>query len=78
MEVFALEGSEPRPLTHQNQELLANLKLGSVEEIKFNSKDGTTIMALSSSRPIINPESDIRQYCVYTAGPLHNSLWLFL
>ncbi len=46
-EVFALDGipprSEPRPLSRQNQELLAALKLGSVEEISFNSKDGTAI-----------------------------------
>lgn len=42
-EVFALEGTKTRPLSSQNQELLSKLKLGIVQEIKFNSKDGTSI-----------------------------------
>lgn len=41
-EVFALE-VEPRALSRQNEELLDQLKLGEVEEIKFSSKDGTQI-----------------------------------
>ncbi|MGA9767546.1 MAG: S9 family peptidase [Blastocatellia bacterium] len=43
MEVFALEGGGTRPLSRQNQELLTKVKLGSVEEIEFMSKDGTKI-----------------------------------
>jgi dipeptidyl aminopeptidase/acylaminoacyl peptidase len=43
VEVFALDGREPRRLSHQNDELFAKLKLGAVEEITFKSKDGTAI-----------------------------------
>lgn len=42
-EVFALEKNEMRPLSRQNQEWLAQLKLGTVEEINFKSKDGTEV-----------------------------------
>jgi dipeptidyl aminopeptidase/acylaminoacyl peptidase len=43
MEVFALEGSGTRPLSRRNQDLMAKIKLGSVEDIEFNSKDGAKI-----------------------------------
>ncbi len=42
-EVFAVEANGLRALTKHNQELMAKLKLGAVEEISFPSKDGTTI-----------------------------------
>lgn len=42
-EVFALEGSATRPLSRRNQELMAKIKLGPVEDIEFNSKDGTKV-----------------------------------
>jgi dipeptidyl aminopeptidase/acylaminoacyl peptidase len=42
-EIFALDGKEPRPLSRQNDAWLAQVKLGSVEETKFQSKDGTEI-----------------------------------
>jgi dipeptidyl aminopeptidase/acylaminoacyl peptidase len=42
-EVWALDGKEPRRLSHQNDEWLAGLRLGAVEETRFASKDGTEI-----------------------------------
>ena len=42
-EVFALDGPEPRPLSRQNDSLLAGLRLSPMEEITFKSRDGTTI-----------------------------------
>jgi dipeptidyl aminopeptidase/acylaminoacyl peptidase len=42
-EIFTLKGSELRPLSHQNQEIVAQLKLGTTKEIRFKSKDGTQI-----------------------------------
>ncbi len=42
-EIFALEGKEPRPLSRQNDAWLSQVKLASVEETKFQSKDGTEI-----------------------------------
>jgi dipeptidyl aminopeptidase/acylaminoacyl peptidase len=42
-EVFALEGGELRPLSRQNDSLLARIQLAPVEEIGFKSRDGTAI-----------------------------------
>jgi dipeptidyl aminopeptidase/acylaminoacyl peptidase len=42
-EVFAVDGTELRQLSRQNDNLLAELRLASVEEISFKSRDGTTI-----------------------------------
>ncbi|MEO8636934.1 MAG: S9 family peptidase [Gemmatimonadales bacterium] len=42
-EVFALDGAAPRALSHQNDSLLATLRLAPYEEITVRSKDGTPI-----------------------------------
>lgn len=41
--VYALDGKQPRALSHHNDEWLAGVKLGTTEEISFPSKDGTRI-----------------------------------
>lgn len=41
--VYALDGKQPRALSHHNDEWLASVKLGATEEISFPSKDGTRI-----------------------------------
>jgi dipeptidyl aminopeptidase/acylaminoacyl peptidase len=42
-EIFALESHKLRKLSFHNDELLAELKFGAVEDIHFKSKDGTEI-----------------------------------
>jgi dipeptidyl aminopeptidase/acylaminoacyl peptidase len=42
-EVFAVEHGELRPLSRQNDSLVAGLRLAPVEEIAFKSRDGTPI-----------------------------------
>jgi dipeptidyl aminopeptidase/acylaminoacyl peptidase len=42
-EVFALEGSQLRPLSRQNDAWLSKIQLAPVEEISFKSRDGTPI-----------------------------------
>jgi dipeptidyl aminopeptidase/acylaminoacyl peptidase len=42
-EVYAVENGAARPLSRQNDEWLAGVRLGAVEETKFRSKDGTEI-----------------------------------
>jgi dipeptidyl aminopeptidase/acylaminoacyl peptidase len=42
-EIFALENNELRMLTGHNEALLAELKFGAVEDIRFKSRDGTEI-----------------------------------
>ena len=41
--VFALDGSSLRQLSHQNDSLFSELKLGPVEDITFRSSDGTEV-----------------------------------
>ncbi|HEX7116026.1 MAG TPA: S9 family peptidase [Steroidobacter sp.] len=41
--VYALDSRGPRLLTHHNDEWLASVKLGEVEEISYESSDGTLI-----------------------------------
>lgn len=45
-EIYLLEGSELRQLTHQNDALLAELDLGVTERVEFKSKDGTEVHGL--------------------------------
>lgn len=45
-EVYAMERSSLRQLTHQNDALFAELNLAETEEVSFNSKDGTEVHGL--------------------------------
>ena len=45
-EISVWEGNTLRPLTHQNDALMAELELGATEEVNFKSKDGTPIGGL--------------------------------
>lgn len=45
-EIFAMDGAGLRKLTSHNDALLAQLRLGSVEDISFQSKDGTEVHGL--------------------------------
>src|SRR4029077_3564917 len=45
-EVYAIEGSALRQLTHQNDALFAELEIAATEEVSFNSKDGTEVHGL--------------------------------
>ena len=42
-EVFAVEGTALRPLSRQNDDWLARVRLGGVEPISFRSRDGTPV-----------------------------------
>jgi dipeptidyl aminopeptidase/acylaminoacyl peptidase len=64
-EVFALDAGGMKPLTTHNAALLADLRLGAVEDIHFKSKDGTEIQG-----QIIKPPS-------YVAGRRYPAiLWI--
>ncbi|HZS07901.1 MAG TPA: S9 family peptidase [Blastocatellia bacterium] len=45
-EVYAMEGSALRQLTHQNDALFAELEIAPTEEVSFKSKDGTEVHGL--------------------------------
>lgn len=45
-EVYAMEGGNLRQLSHQNDALLAELKIAGTEDVSFKSKDGTEIHGL--------------------------------
>jgi dipeptidyl aminopeptidase/acylaminoacyl peptidase len=42
-EIYVLERGKLRPLTHQNEEVLSSVQLGTLDEISVKSKDGTRI-----------------------------------
>ena len=50
-EIYALENGKLRKLTSHNEELLAELQLGAVEDISFHSKDGTEIHGMMVKPP---------------------------
>jgi dipeptidyl aminopeptidase/acylaminoacyl peptidase len=54
-EVWALDGKEPRRLSRQNDEWLASVRLGPVEETRFASKDGTEIHGFLIKPPDYDP-----------------------
>jgi len=54
-EVYALEDGKTRQLSHQNDSLLATLKMGKTEEISVKSKDGTTINGFMVLPPDYEP-----------------------
>jgi dipeptidyl aminopeptidase/acylaminoacyl peptidase len=54
-EVYALEGGGLRKLTAQNDAFLAERRLGAVEDIRFNSRDGTRVHALLVKPPSYVP-----------------------
>jgi dipeptidyl aminopeptidase/acylaminoacyl peptidase len=45
-EVYAVENASLRQVTHQNDDLIAQLDLGQTEEVSFISKDGTEVHGL--------------------------------
>ncbi len=50
-EVYAVEGHELRPITHQNADWLKEVRLAAVEPIAVRSKDGTEIHGLMVKPP---------------------------
>ncbi|PYP85509.1 MAG: peptidase S9 family protein [Blastocatellia bacterium AA13] len=45
-EVYAIEGSGLRQISHQNDAMFAELELGATEEVSFKSKDGAEVHGL--------------------------------
>jgi dipeptidyl aminopeptidase/acylaminoacyl peptidase len=54
-EIHALENGSLRPLTHQNDTLLAELKLGATEDFSCKAKDGTDVHGLIVKPPDYEP-----------------------
>lgn len=50
-EVYALDGSQLRELTHHNDALLSELKLGATQDVNATSKDGTKVHGLITLPP---------------------------
>ncbi len=54
-EIYALEEGKLRKLTSHNDALLAQLQLGTVDDISFQSKDGTEIHGMMIKPPSYDP-----------------------
>jgi dipeptidyl aminopeptidase/acylaminoacyl peptidase len=55
LEIHALENGSLRPLTHQNDALMAELKLGATEDFSCKAKDGTEVHGLLVKPPDYEP-----------------------
>lgn len=54
-EIHAFENGNLRPLTHQNDALMAELKLGATEDFSCKAKDGTEVHGLLTKPPDYEP-----------------------
>ncbi|HEY1339830.1 MAG TPA: S9 family peptidase [Bryobacteraceae bacterium] len=54
-EIHALENGGLRPLTHHNDELMAQLKIGATEEFSCKAKDGNEVHGLITKPPDYEP-----------------------
>ena len=54
-EIFLLTGKVPRSLSRQNDALMSELQLGTLEEIRFPSADGTDVHGFMLLPPNFNP-----------------------
>ncbi|MEH2451114.1 S9 family peptidase [Nostoc sp.] len=69
-EVFTLKGTELHSISHQNQELLVQLLLGTTEEISFKSKDGTQIHGFLVKPPNFQPGKKYPTLLQLHGGPV--------
>jgi dipeptidyl aminopeptidase/acylaminoacyl peptidase len=74
-EVFALEGGTLRPLSRQNDRLLAELRLGAMEETSFRSKDGTVIHGLMVKPPDFKEGKRYPTILQLHGGPVSQYSW---
>jgi dipeptidyl aminopeptidase/acylaminoacyl peptidase len=70
-EVFALDGSNLRPLSRQNDGWLARVQLASVEEISFKSRDGTLINGFLVRPPGYREGSKVPTVLRIHGGPVY-------
>ena len=68
-EVFLLKGDAVERLTHTNDDLLSGITLGEVEEIHFESRDGTPIEAFVVKPPDFEPGTRYPAFLRIHGGP---------
>jgi len=69
-EIYALDGTSPRALSHQNDSLMAALRLAPYEEITVRSKDGTMINGLLIKPLDYTPGQKYPTILVLHGGPV--------
>ena len=68
-EVFLLKGDTLERLTHTNDEFLSGITLGDVEEVHFESRDGTPIEAFVIKPPGFEPGTRYPAFLRIHGGP---------
>jgi dipeptidyl aminopeptidase/acylaminoacyl peptidase len=76
-EVFALERGKSRPLSRQNEALLARLSLGTTEGITFKSKDGTEVRGFVVKPPDYRAGRKYPTILRIHGGPVGQYAWEF-
>ncbi len=68
-EIFAFDDGALRPLTHQNDQLFAQLDIPPTEEVSFKSKDGTEVHGLLTKPVGYTPGSKVPLLLRIHGGP---------
>ncbi|MBI3664595.1 MAG: S9 family peptidase [Acidobacteria bacterium] len=76
-EVFGLHSGQLRKLTSTNDALMAQIRLGDVEYVKFKSKDGTEVAGFLFKPPAYNPEMKYPTLLRPHGGPVGQYEWSF-
>ncbi|HET7206409.1 MAG TPA: S9 family peptidase [Terriglobales bacterium] len=70
-EIFAVENGTVRQVSHQNDELLSKVRLATIEEISFKSKDGTPVNGFLVKPPDYRPGTRYPAILRIHGGPVY-------
>ncbi len=76
-EIFLQQGGQLRKLTSTNDALMAQIRLGEVEYVKFKSKDGTDVAGYLFKPAVYNPEIKYPTILRPHGGPVGQYEWSF-
>ncbi len=69
-EIYSFDRKQLKQLTHVNDDLLAQLKLGELEKVRFHSRDGTLIEAFVVKPPDFDPNRKYPTILSIHGGPI--------
>ncbi len=74
-ELYSFDNKQLRKLTHVNDELLSQLKLGELEKVRFTSRDGTEIESFVVKPPDFDPSQKYSTLLSVHGGPVGQYTW---
>jgi dipeptidyl aminopeptidase/acylaminoacyl peptidase len=74
-ELYSFDHKQLRQLTHVNDDLLSQLKLGELEKVRFNSRDGTEVESFVVKPPDFDPNQKYPTLLSIHGGPVSQHSW---